>query len=241
MNTKSKLSLWTNNGQTKYYLIPPDQLLPDGDFTIRTSTGQEQAVDATAAAIFEITKEQAEQHIQSQMDQALEGVKDVLGDFMGMMQQEAKQRAATQAEPPLRVTPGLVTDLIGFTADELRAKPEILEERVNDFFGGIKTFLQSVTSENPAELEPARDQMRSLRATFEKHGVETNEAMEQLPDKMRTAYLSADREESLKSSAAELEKLAELITQTAASASQQLQASADDLQSHAEQIHTSEE
>jgi len=217
-------------------------VLPEGDFIMQTLTGNEQqAVELSAVAEFEITEMEAKQYVSAETNQALENAKSAFADFVEAVAQEAKQQAATQAELPLRVTPGLVTDLIGFTADELREKPEILEERVNDFFGGVKTFLQGVTSENPAELEPARDQIRSLRATFEKHGVETNEAMEQLPGKMRTAYLSADREESLKSSAAELEKLADLVTQTAASASQQLQASAADLQNQAEQIHTSEE
>lgn len=127
----------------------------------------------------------------------------------------------------------LLHELLGFTADTARTNPNLAKAKLEERWAGMKQFIERVTSDDETEVEAAREQMRGLRATFEKHGVETNEQMEGLPDKINARY-HADHAEQNERIANGLQQLADVIAQAGQTFSQALQKEADRLKDEEE-------
>jgi hypothetical protein len=228
MNT----TLYLTPDNTRYFLIPDGEALPAGDFAIRTFAGDTQSVDPAALAAFEIAERQAKQYVHTDMSQTLEQVKSAVSGFLAMASLEAQKHKAAPAASaqPAQPVSGLVTSLLGLPPEELRQDPELLKERLSSTFAGFKTFLENTISEDSAQLEAAREQTRALRAMLEQHGVQTNEEMDRIPDKVRAAFFSPERAQERKQLAQALQELAGQVTQTAAGVSERLQAQATELQ-----------
>lgn len=122
----------------------------------------------------------------------------------------------------------LLHELLGFTADTARTNPDLAKAKLEERWAGVKQFVERVTSSDATEVEAAREQMLDLRATFEKHGVETTEQMETLPDKINQRY-QADQTEQKERIANGLQQLAEAIAKAGQTISQELQKEAERL------------
>ncbi len=193
-------TLWTNTDQSRYFLIPEGQELAEGPFALRTFSGEERSVDEASLAPFEIDEEQAKAHSVAQVEQVAANARDAFSNYLNLLadraeamaaeraaEQEAAQPAKQEAEPPIPMSAELVYDLLGLSPQD-GDNPEKVEERIGDLLDGIKTFVQGVTSEDSADVEPAREQMRTIRDKFEDHGVETTDQMETLPDRLRADF-----------------------------------------------------
>ena len=62
LNHYQQFSLWVDANQDKYFLIPINEIIPDGDFLISTLLGEEKSVDINAKTPFEITETEAKQY-----------------------------------------------------------------------------------------------------------------------------------------------------------------------------------
>lgn len=194
-------TLWTNTDQSRYFLVPESQELAEGSFPLRTFTGEERSVDEAALVSFEITEEEARAHSVAQVEQVAANARDAFSNYLNLLadraeamaaeraaEQEATQDAAKQeAEPPIPMSADLVYDLLGLSPQD-GDNPEKVEEQLGNLLEGIKTFVQGVTSEDAADVEPAREQMRAMREKFEAHGVGTTDQMETLPDRLRADF-----------------------------------------------------
>ena len=231
MNAIDKITLYTT--QTKYYLIPADHLLPEGDYLIRASGGEERAVNLADIAAFEISQAQAEAHIKNQLQEGAAQVKTALAAAWQRARQKAKaRREAYESRPPSKI----VKELLGFTAGELRQKPELAEEQLHHFFGGLKTILESISDDDPAKQEAARAEIRALRERLEAAGFEPGQRLEQLLDKLHSAHFSFEREQRLRDTAAGLEIIAGQIEQAATTAERELRHEATRLNQQADNV-----
>ena len=74
-NFNQNLSLWVNANQSKYFLIPINETISNGDFLISTILGEEKSVDINAISSFEITETEAQQYLETEIKQDLEDIK----------------------------------------------------------------------------------------------------------------------------------------------------------------------
>ena len=61
------LSLWINANQNKYFLIPINEMIPNGDFLVSTILGEVKTVDINAISPFEITETEAQQYLETEI------------------------------------------------------------------------------------------------------------------------------------------------------------------------------
>jgi hypothetical protein len=94
------------------------------------------------------------------------------------------------AQQPIQLEPSakakgkaMVKDILGVTADELKSDPTAGERVINDFFGGLKTFIQSVTEQDGSV---AKAQMATLQTKLETHGALRTD-LAALPERLREA------------------------------------------------------
>lgn len=234
-NGVHQLHMWLNSTQTRFFLIPAEQTLPAGDLVLRTLTGQAQSVDPAAAAQFEVTEEQAKQYVQARLGEALEQIPPAVSDYLGMLAHQAEKQEFAWSFKPGAPSP-LVTDLLGFTPEQLRQNPELAKQWLGNLVDGLGTFLNQAASSDPAEQAAAQQRIRSLQATLERHGVATDaEKLEQIPAKLRAGAMDEERKKRKEQLAASLQELAGAITKAAGEMGQALQKQADELHGKAEQ------
>jgi hypothetical protein len=215
-NTLSTQQLWLDTHKSAYYLIPGDSQLPTGTFLLQTPAGEMAHVDETAVSPYQINREQAADFIETQFRDGLTQTKDALSNLLAL-EQEPQAESETQEPEPESTTDGaaLAHDILGFSLADLQQDPDLAKEKIDTFFNGLKSFIENVTSADENNLEAARTQIQTLRGTLDKHGVVTNDAMDQLPDKINDLFKpTPDREAQF---AADLKKLAEKIQETAVS------------------------
>lgn len=108
-------TIYADRDRARFFLIPKDAALPEGDLEIATLTGAARRVDGAAAAAFEIPEAEAKAHVQEKMGAVQAVVAEVLGEL-------GRLAAAAQSEDPAGRLAEVLAAL-GVTMDELRADP----------------------------------------------------------------------------------------------------------------------
>lgn len=129
MNTDEQHRLWITPDRQRFFLIPADHTLPDGDLEIRSLRAAVAAVDPDALSAYEVGVEQAAAHVDAGWEGVVGRVRDSWRDFLGT-------RPGDENLPPdlgrwLGVTPGeAATD-----PEKQRQGRRTLIERVGTLFG----------------------------------------------------------------------------------------------------------
>ena len=114
-------TLWMDQPQQRFFLIPDDAPLPDGTFVIRTVLGKRRDVVEAALAPFEIARADADARVKAQVTSVFGGLKDTIAEAAG------KARAQGNAGPGQQALDALAkfaTDLNDRLKSELAtAKP----------------------------------------------------------------------------------------------------------------------
>ncbi len=197
MRSNDKVSLWTNSNRSRYFLIPDDQELPDGDFILCTLKGHEKKVDYIALNSFEITDSEAKAYLQAEMNQAMEEAKNAFASFMSFSA-EATQEAPSNPTSSFDQTSSyqnIIFALLGVTLEELQNNPESAQTAFIKVYTELKELLGESTSQSPAQVDTARERVRSLREMLQAQGINVSEGLEELPDKIREVFSSRNIEQ----------------------------------------------
>ena len=76
------VSLWSDTLRSRFFLIPDEQLLPPGEFVIRTITGRKLEVDPASLAPFEKTEAEAKKWLESQFGKILDTARGAVDRFV---------------------------------------------------------------------------------------------------------------------------------------------------------------
>lgn len=157
--------IWRDAERTRWFLIPSDQSLPEGELELRHRLKGRVNVDPRAAAGYEISAEQASARVDAQVGDALG---KAAAAFRGLFKDEDDEAPAEEAEPfdPSflfgGVTPGqMYTDpdkaregaraLLGFLGNEARRRsqvdPDRVRERLETIEGSAAESIQTLAEE----------------------------------------------------------------------------------------------
>ena len=204
--------LYTNATQTKYYRLPADLDLSDGDFTLLDSAGNERLVDEQAVAPYEVSEDEVKAHLKVQAGAAFDQLKASLLGSVQLKLAEARQEVAAQREAREATgDPEWAQKLLGFSAQHLADDPQVGKDWLRSVLDGAKTVLEGAASSDPAEQQAARDVMDGLRGRLTAAGIEANERMTEIPDQLRDNVLNRnpqERADDLNGLATELEAAA---------------------------------
>jgi hypothetical protein len=192
MNNENNFSLWTTANWSRYFLIPNNQELANGNFVIITSTGNKKEVDPDALAPFEITEEAAKSHVQAEMSQALKKAKNGLSNFIAMAAAQAAKGNTPSDTTHSESGAKLVAELLDITPEEVRNNPEAAKDGLRQVLSvAVREVIQGVTSQDPEQLEAVRIRMHTLRTTLQSQGFEVDETLEEFPEKLREKLLNS--------------------------------------------------
>jgi hypothetical protein len=192
MKTQDNGSLWTNLHRSRYFLIPNNQELANGNFAIFTSPGNKKEVNPDTLAPFEITEEAAKSHVQAEMSQALKQVKNGFSNFIAMAAAQAAKENTPSDTTHSQSGAKLVAALLDITPEEVRNNPEAAKEQLRQVVATtLGEVIQGLTSQDPEQLEAVRIQMHTLRTTLQSQGLEVDESLEQFPENLREKLLNS--------------------------------------------------
>ena len=133
----SKNILWFNPDRTRYFLIPNDRELSPGEFILCRGVSHQMSVDEIALQPYEITREAARAHLDSQAEHVLDEAKSSVLNFL-------EQFKLPTPPVPSSPDPAMLENL----ATGIESLAEALSER-------LRTKAQSVRNES--ETTPAED------------------------------------------------------------------------------------
>ena len=131
----SQTTLWFNGDRTRFFLISNDQELPSGDFLLRRGVSHQMQVDELALPPYEVTREAARAHLDSQAEHILDEAKSSVLNFLEQFKLPAPPPDPSPPDPAIleKLATGIeqITEAI---ADQLRTKAEDLRREAESTY-----------------------------------------------------------------------------------------------------------
>jgi hypothetical protein len=184
MFNENQYLLWTNSTRSRYFLIPKTQKLARGRFLIYTLKGTQKKVSQTAISPFEIPESEANQYLQSEINQVMEQAKTTFSNITAFSKQTSEATLSNLQSA------SDILSLLGVTVEELQSNPKAAEVDFIHIFTELKELLSDSSFQNTAKSEVACARLRSIQETLQAQGININENIEELPDKLQKIFSS---------------------------------------------------
>lgn len=172
-----------------YYLIPPDVHLPLGELKLQTMNGEEYYVDAQAADPYRLTQEEAREWLKAQGREAIASATiGIQSFFTSLARGDHNTKPQTPDGDTSNVNFDLFADLMGETPDDLLNDLEARRRGWSTVLNGMAEVLSDALSDDPERMENARAVMHVVDEIMQAHGVETQDALKDLPDYHREQH-----------------------------------------------------
>ncbi|KST62190.1 hypothetical protein [Mastigocoleus testarum] len=151
MNNKNTPALWIDSTRSRYFLIPENQNIPPGNFTLFNLTGKKKKVALTAISSFEITEEEANTHLEKELNKLFEQIKiseDSLEEIPKMLEEIFSESNIEKCLPDF-------INKLGEIEEKIEDNPELLAQVIYEFYTSLS---QDFFSERKKRLEEKRQQ-----------------------------------------------------------------------------------
>jgi hypothetical protein len=107
-----------------------------------------------------------------------------------------------------------IASLLLITPEQSQSHPSALKDGLANLFSGFQDILQGAISDNPEQIETARDRMKSFRHYLENQGITVSDKFDTLPDKLRDRCQTATSDPELKEKAQQFVEATEEVKQS---------------------------
>ena len=160
MDTQS-VTLWSNVEKGQYFLIPDGVTIESGDLLLRTVSGRQMAANEEAVKRFIVPRQEAKDWLKRE-------VRNVVG-------QAARGVAATLSRKAPDSKP---------ISSRLHDDPAKLIEALGSAIDDFGAVMRKARTGSDDDLSEAKNRMKRLRQTLDRHGIRLSEASNSLPDKL---------------------------------------------------------
>ena len=179
-NQHKDLSLWVNTNHNKYFLIPMNEILPDGNFLILTLLGEEKKVSINAITPFEITEIQAKQYLETEIQQGLENVKIPIVEII-----ESSFSQKPQIDNDEEFIIDLISKITNISPQEIKNNPELAKLGLEKFMQQFKEILDNSLTDNSSQLQQSHQQIQPLQNVFIEHGIDMGDLLTKFPENLQ--------------------------------------------------------
>jgi hypothetical protein len=242
INSDNQVSLWLEPRQHRYFLIPDNQELLNGNCCIRKMMGLEKQVDPEAIAPYEISAKDAEPYMQKEVIQAMEQISSLFSNVVAIPLQNRKGNStdAAKSADPTQPAASLLANLLGVSLDEFCDNPEVAKEGLQSFVAEVATAMQSSVAQNPDRTQVIQTSVDAVLETLQSRGLnipdlDTNEliaefskVISEFPDELRSTF--SKNSSNFETATTELQEAALEIDQSFSNLAQTLTQSLTKLQ-----------
>ncbi|MFN5067425.1 MAG: hypothetical protein ACK5ER_16465, partial [Aphanizomenon sp.] len=181
------LSLWINANQNKYFLIPINEMIPNGDFLVSTILGEVKTVDINAISPFEITETEAQQYLETEIKQGLEDIEIPLVEII-----ESSFSQKPQIDNDEEFIIDLISKITNISPQEIKNNPELAKLGLEKFMQQFKEILDNSLTDNSSQLQQSHQQIQPLQNVFIEHGIDMGDLLTKFPENLQKIRTSSN-------------------------------------------------
>lgn len=163
MNNEKPSGLWIDYTRTRYFLIPENQDISTGDFLLFNLIGKKKKVALTAITSFEITEEEANIYLETELNQLIKQIEisDEIQKELPNMLEEIFSYSNIE-----KCLPEMVNKLVDIE-DQIEQSPELLIETIHEFYTSLsQDFL--IKQEQQLKEKRQQEYKKSAKEAVEK-------------------------------------------------------------------------
>lgn len=202
-------TVYTNSSQDRFFQLPKDAELAEGDLLLRSLKGDKRMVDAQAALAFEVdeatAKDLVKQEVRAFTKNAATAL-STLGDVLRSASNKELPTPSADQTPPENVLAGA----LGVTPDQLRNDPSAVKMGLTSVLQGLAQAVQDAASSSAVDKEKTEARLRTVAQALGADAPDTSvvrESMQKLSASLNDPTLSA----KIREASANIEQAAETL------------------------------
>lgn len=176
--------LWFDLENNRYYLIPNEEAIPEGDLLLYSLAGDTQSFNLEAIAEWAVTKEEITQYIESDAQVTLQTAKSALSNLFS-----AANPATEPDENDALISTEQLTTWLNLSPEILTDHPAIKNIGLSNIFHQLADLLSNILNNR---IDAANQKIKTFRAELLAQDINIHQRIEILPGKIRAWYESSD-------------------------------------------------
>lgn len=218
MSLNFSKTLWSNPDRSRFFLIPDDRQLPAGDFELKTVTGCQQQVEASAIVEFEISRDEAKIWLKEQFGELLTSVKtgilDTLKNWRSPVPSSKPETDSPSSTSRTEAALSELDNLLNQSAEQLRTQSTHSLEHLKAIAIAFHGMLNNAIASEPEQLTQAKEHAQVLQDHLQALGLQTDIRLDTFPERLHHLYFAEGRGQHLLDNADQLEAIADQIENT---------------------------
>jgi hypothetical protein len=183
-------SLWFDFSESRYFLIPSEETLPEGDLMLVTLTGGRRSVDPAAVAAWEVDEGAAMAHLQAGVMHSFTNVQESLAHFFSSLVPPA-EGGAQEPSTPSGEDLQLLAGVFGVAPTTLQV-PAGSRAGFEHFLRCLADTLEDCIAEDAGRLQAVHRRLDDWRTNLKAQDVEVGSRLDDLPERIRAWYFMSD-------------------------------------------------
>lgn len=191
----SYCSVWIDEEEENYYLLPNSLVLPGGNFPIRNYLSSDlKNINQNEIEQYAITQEQANEFIADELEQSWSSAMVYINDWISNQATTANIDRAqkfhfTGSEAEWAE---IISECLEITESQIQQNPQLIGERVQELVSQFQNLLADDQSVSPEAKSSAQKTMVKIQNILNSHGIELGNTLEQLTTNVRRLDEIAD-------------------------------------------------
>jgi hypothetical protein len=188
-------TLYTDETQQFFFIVPDDAALPPGKFAIYAPLGEVTHVHPKFMQFYEVTREDAHDWMRNRLKAGAESVSEGLRAFLTTLV-ESRQKPDDPDPTTSQANSAFAADLLGESVEDLQTDDRAARRGWQRLFDEAQQVYEGATSDSEDDLEQARAIMSGLGDILRKHGIPVSEKWDQLPDDLHAIHQRAQKKDA---------------------------------------------
>lgn len=185
-------TLYTDNNNEFFFLIPNAVDIPVGEVEIYTLTGVPQAVDPSFLFPYQVSRDKAQEWVSGQ----LMTLATQVGKGLQSMWKAFRDSGRPDQQKPRRpINLEVLADLAGETVEDLKTDPAARVRFWEALFGDAMHIFDAAKSDDADYQAQARGYIQDVTLLLQQYGVPVDNTLEQLFNQLILAYQNAQPRE----------------------------------------------
>ena len=218
----TKHTLYADKAQRKFYWVPNDSELPEGDYRLADLRRQFRHTTEEGVAEYQIDEAQAKELAREMMSTVAKQASSFVAKTAAAVR-ELQQMQSVPVTPEAGPADRLAAS-IGLTQEELRTDPEKVKTGITDLLMGVAEAVKAAAKDE-AERSPELTAgiARMKLAAMEEFGEEIGDGVGDWPEKLAEALKNPQLEQGARDAAERLKKMAAEVRASGVAASEVLE------------------
>lgn len=211
-------SVWIKEGEImRYFLIPDNIILAEGDTLVRNIEDKSIEVDEKVIARFEVSEETAKFHTQNQIQNSIAQSLTILDDLILNSQNTESSSSSNLISENKKAE--ILVALLGMTKEEAENNPDTVKAGFINLLKQFKEIVSNSVSNDKNRLETANLKTKEINSILAERGIDTKGILEQFSNNLQT--LSSQQSKNFKPFIDRLDLLCSRLETTSSNSKEQ--------------------